>query len=95
MKQISGAAISESEAKRLAEQIPNTKMNESAFMAAVDTYNDEIERTMADLFYRYWFSWEEKAIQWIYWTQSKQNQQQAAPEIDRSGDLTKIFENYQ
>ena len=53
MKQISGAAISEPEARRLAEQIPNTKMNESTFMAAVDTYNDEIERTMADLFYRY------------------------------------------
>ena len=95
MKQISGAAISEPEARRLAEQIPNTKMNESTFMAAVDTYNDEIERTMADLFYRYWFGWEEKARQWIYWTQSKQGQQQAAPEIDRSGDLTKIFENYQ
>ena len=95
MKQISGAAISESEAKRLAEQIPNTAMNESTFMAAVDTYNDEIERTMADLFYRYWFAWEEKARQSIYGVQSKQNQQQGTPEIDRSGDLTKIFANYQ
>ena len=49
MKQISGAAISESEAKRLAEQIPNTKMNESTFMAAVDTYNDEQRKKVIEL----------------------------------------------